>query len=56
MASTSARRRINMKTLTAQLAREYPADNQGRTVTLLPLSRLGNPTEFARRFGAGGRA
>jgi macrolide transport system ATP-binding/permease protein len=28
----------NMQTLTAQLAREYPADNQGRTVTLLPLS------------------
>jgi putative ABC transport system permease protein len=28
----------NMKTLTAQLAREYPADNQGRTVTLLPLT------------------
>jgi predicted permease len=28
----------NMKTLAAQLAREYPADNQGRTVSLLPLS------------------
>ena len=28
----------NMKTLTAQLVREYPADNQGRTVTLLPLA------------------
>ena len=28
----------DMKTLTAQLAREYPADNQGRTVTLLPLT------------------
>ena len=28
----------NMKTLTAQLALEYPADNQGRTVTLLPLT------------------
>jgi putative ABC transport system permease protein len=28
----------NMKTLTAQLAREYPADNQGRAVTLLPLT------------------
>jgi predicted permease len=28
----------NMQTLTAQLAREYPADNQGRTVTLLPLT------------------
>ena len=28
----------NMKTLTAQLAREYPADNQGRTITLLPIA------------------
>jgi putative ABC transport system permease protein len=28
----------NMKTLTAQLAREYPADNQGRAVTLLPIA------------------
>ena len=28
----------NMTTLTAQLAREYPADNQGHTVTLLPLT------------------
>ena len=28
----------NLKTLAAQLAREYPADNQGRTVTLLPLT------------------
>jgi len=28
----------NMKTLAAQLAREYPADNQGSTVTLLPLA------------------
>jgi predicted permease len=28
----------NMKTLAAQLAREYPADNRGRTVTLLPLT------------------
>jgi putative ABC transport system permease protein len=28
----------NMKTLAAQLAREYPADNQGLTVTLLPLT------------------
>jgi len=27
----------NMKTLAAQLAREFPDDNQGRTVTLLPL-------------------
>jgi putative ABC transport system permease protein len=27
-----------MRTLAAQLAREYPADNQGRTVTLLPLA------------------
>lgn len=27
----------NLKTLTAQLAREYPADNRGRTVALLPL-------------------
>jgi predicted permease len=27
-----------MKTLTAQLAQEYPADNQGRTVALLPLT------------------
>ena len=28
----------NMKTLAAQLAREYPADNQGRTVALIPLA------------------
>jgi putative ABC transport system permease protein len=28
----------NMQTLAAQLAREYPADNQGCTVTLLPLT------------------
>jgi predicted permease len=28
----------NMKTLAAQLAREYPADNQGRTVTLRPIA------------------
>jgi hypothetical protein len=28
----------NMKTLAAQLAREYPPDNQGRTVSLLPLA------------------
>jgi predicted permease len=28
----------NMKTLAAQLAREYPADNAGRTPTLLPLT------------------
>ncbi len=28
----------NMKTLAAQLAREYPADNQGRTVALFPLT------------------
>ena len=28
----------NMKTLTAQLAREYPADNQGRAITLLPIA------------------
>jgi predicted permease len=28
----------NMKTLTAQLAREYPADNRGRTVALIPVS------------------
>jgi len=28
----------NMETLAAQLAREYPADNQGRTVALLPLT------------------
>jgi putative ABC transport system permease protein len=28
----------HMKTLAAQLAREYPADNEGRTVTLLPLT------------------
>lgn len=28
----------HMKTLTAQLAREYPADNQGRTVALIPLA------------------
>jgi len=28
----------NMKTLTAQLAREYPADNRDRTVMLLPLT------------------
>jgi predicted permease len=28
----------NMQTLTAQLAREYPTDNQGRTVTLFPLA------------------
>jgi putative ABC transport system permease protein len=29
----------NMKTLAAQLAREYPADNAGRTPTLLPLTQ-----------------
>jgi predicted permease len=28
----------NMKTLAAQLAREYPADNQGRTLKLFPLT------------------
>jgi len=28
----------SIRTLAAQLAREYPADNQGRTVRLLPLS------------------
>jgi predicted permease len=28
----------NLQTLAAQLAREYPADNQGCTVTLLPLT------------------
>jgi predicted permease len=28
----------NMKALAAQLAREYPADNQGRTVVLLPIA------------------
>jgi predicted permease len=28
----------NMKTLTAQLAREYPADNRGRTMALIPLT------------------
>ncbi|HXM40891.1 MAG TPA: ABC transporter permease [Bryobacteraceae bacterium] len=28
----------NMQTLTAQLAREYPDENAGRTVTLLPLT------------------
>jgi predicted permease len=28
----------NMQILAAQLAREYPADNQGRTVALLPLT------------------
>ena len=28
----------NMKTLAAQLEREYPADNQGRTVALLPIA------------------
>jgi len=28
----------NMKTLAAQLAREYPADNQGRTVAVIPLT------------------
>jgi putative ABC transport system permease protein len=28
----------NMRTLAAQLAREYPLDNQGLTVTLLPLT------------------
>ncbi len=28
----------NMKSLAAELAREYPGDNQGRTVTLLPLT------------------
>jgi len=28
----------NLKTVTSQLAREYPADNQGRTVTLMPVT------------------
>ncbi len=28
----------NLRTLAAQLAREYPADNQGRSVALLPLA------------------
>src|SRR5579862_1638625 len=47
----------NMKALAAQLARDYPADNRGRTVTLIPLTdsliQPGSREGFVRAGGAG---
>jgi predicted permease len=50
-----ARAELEVKTIAGRLEQEFPADNEGRGMTLLPVSQAGlNPNERSSHLRAGG--